>query len=465
MTLEDDDKLLNDIDDHKVEEAAKWSEKLKERYDNLHKVISDNLPNLWPALEFALSVKSILNIRHCNLPFAGIVLGPPSSLKTVNIDLFKGCENVYHTHEFSPRAWVTHNSAIKKEKLKDYDMLPKVKNKLFLTPELAPLFAQRDEDLLQSLGILTSILDGHGYGNDSGAQGHRGYDEDIMFTWVGAVVDIPYKVHKHLSLLGPKLYFFRLPKIEETEDSYYEHKAEDFGNKIKEIRTALYDYLQYFETNPNIAFDYDNPLSKIPLDPTKDEEFAYRYIIKLGKLLAPLRATVPTWETRDSQGSGYNYDIAIVEDPSRAITQLYNLGRGHALSQGRDHITLEDIPMLIHVVLSTCSLARATIFDILIQNGGVLSTSQITDFLNVSRPTALRTMTELKATGLVKMHDDVGYHNSESEIHLKSEFGWFLSDTFTELRNDHKEKCTPPHYNPILLLLYYSTINKKNMFR
>jgi hypothetical protein len=112
-------------------------------------------------------------------------------------------------------------------------------------------------------------------------------------------------------------------------------------------------------------------------------------------------------------------------------------------------------------MISTCSLARATIFDILIQNGGVLSTSQITDFLNVSRPTALRTMTELKATGLVNMHDDVGYHNSGSEIHLKSEFGWFLSDTFTELRNDHKEKCTPPHYNPILLLLYYSSINKK----
>jgi hypothetical protein len=167
MTIEEDDnKLLNDIDDRKTDEVAKWREKLKERYEHLRRVVSDNLSNLWPALEFALSVKSILNIRHCNLPFAGIVLAPPSSLKTVNIDLFKGCENVYHTHEFSPRAWVTHNSAINKEKLKDYDMLPKVKNKLFLTPELAPLFAQRDEDLLQSLGILTSILDGHGYGND-----------------------------------------------------------------------------------------------------------------------------------------------------------------------------------------------------------------------------------------------------------------------------------------------------------
>jgi hypothetical protein len=57
MTLEDDERLLNDIDDHKVEEAAKWSEKLKESYNNLHNVVSYNLPNLWPALEFALSVR------------------------------------------------------------------------------------------------------------------------------------------------------------------------------------------------------------------------------------------------------------------------------------------------------------------------------------------------------------------------------------------------------------------------
>ena len=83
-------------------------------------------------------------------------MGPPSSLKTVVIELFKGCENTFHTHDFSPRSWVSHNSAIKKDKLRDVDMLPKTKNKLFLTPELAPTFSARDEDLLQTLGILTS---------------------------------------------------------------------------------------------------------------------------------------------------------------------------------------------------------------------------------------------------------------------------------------------------------------------
>jgi hypothetical protein len=75
-------------------------------------------------------------------------------------------------------------------------MLPKIKNKLFLTPELAPIFASRDEDLLQILGTLTRVADGQGYESDTGSQGHREYAENIMFAWIGAAVEVPYKVHK-----------------------------------------------------------------------------------------------------------------------------------------------------------------------------------------------------------------------------------------------------------------------------
>jgi hypothetical protein len=57
------------------------------------------------------------------------------------------------------------------------------------------------------LGIITRVVDGHGYFSNSGAHGGRGYDTPIMFVWIGAAVDIPRRVHKQLSTLGPKLYF------------------------------------------------------------------------------------------------------------------------------------------------------------------------------------------------------------------------------------------------------------------
>jgi hypothetical protein len=99
--------------------------------------------------------------------------------------------NAFYTDNFTARSFVSHSTAVNPEELVEIDMLPKIKNKLFLTPELSPLFTTKEEDLQQLLGIVTRIADGHGYVSDSGAHGHRGYDEDIMFVWVGAAVDNP----------------------------------------------------------------------------------------------------------------------------------------------------------------------------------------------------------------------------------------------------------------------------------
>ncbi len=61
------------------------------------------------------------------------------------------------------------------EELSKIDMLPKVKDKHFLTPELAPLFTTDEKDLLQIWGTITRIADGNGLASDSGAHGHRQY--------------------------------------------------------------------------------------------------------------------------------------------------------------------------------------------------------------------------------------------------------------------------------------------------
>jgi hypothetical protein len=191
-----------------------WPQKIRERYQQLFDVTVKNMPDLWLPLEFALSVKTILNTKGCTLPFGGILLGVPGSSKTVVIELFRGLPHTFYSDSFTARSLVSNNSAIKKEKLKDVDMLPKIKDKFFLAPELAPIFSLEDKDLLQLLGILTRVLDGHGFESDSGTQGHRAYKGEYMFTMLGASVDIPYKVYKHVSALGPKLYFLRLPRVE-----------------------------------------------------------------------------------------------------------------------------------------------------------------------------------------------------------------------------------------------------------
>ena len=362
-----------------------WNKQLFESYDNLYNVTMKNIPDLWVPLEFALSVKSILNIKGCTLPFGGMLLGVPGSLKTAVIELFRGLEHTFYTDSFTPKSFVSHNSSVKKEKLKEVDMLPKIKDKFFLTPELGPIFSSDEKELLQA-----RVLDGHGLESDSGAQGHRSYHGEYMFTMLGAAVDIPRKVYKHLSALGPKLYFLRLYKVKHDADFYLkEMKGDGFDLKMARIRTALYEYLAYFEMNPLIEEEEGLP-PKVPMNQERDDESTCKHIVELATLLGPLRAAVPTWETRDTQGSSYAYSIPNIEEPTRAITILHNLAAGHAISQGRDYINIKDLPILIQVALSTASLERSKIFQLLIENKGYLKTSDITDLLNTTAPTARR---------------------------------------------------------------------------
>jgi hypothetical protein len=326
-----------------------WQIRVQAKYNHLKTVTDEQVAGLWLPLEFAISVRCILNIRNITLPFIGIILGPPSSLKSVAVDAQKQSRDTFTTDNFSPKAFVSHNSNVPEEKLQEQDMLPKIKNKVFLVSELAPLFGVKDDELANIIGIITRIADGNGYYSDSGARGHRGYPGPLMFVWLGAAVEIPYKVHKVLSILGPKLYFLRLPmSVKEEDDLLRSMQQDDFKERFGVVQTTLFDYLECLESCPAMQTDPESGIPKIQWNAVgsgQQQEQAQRYIIYMAELLAYLRGTVSTWKTEDTQGLDYAYTSRNVENPERAITRLHNLAKGHALSQGRDHITVDaDLP-------------------------------------------------------------------------------------------------------------------------
>ena len=144
-----EDEAFSTIKESVANSSKYWQLELVEKYRNLRDTCNDNLPGLWDSLEFELSIQKILNIAEFTLPFAGIVLGPPSSLKTVGIELFRKWVNTFYTDSFSAKSMVSHSTAVKKEELAKIDMLPKIKNKYLLTPELSPTFAKKDDDLIE----------------------------------------------------------------------------------------------------------------------------------------------------------------------------------------------------------------------------------------------------------------------------------------------------------------------------
>jgi hypothetical protein len=53
-------------------------------------------------------------------------------------------------------------------------------------------------------------------------------------------VYIPYNIYRLLAGLGFKIYFFRLPYNEKTEEELLKHKKERFNKKKANIESGLY---------------------------------------------------------------------------------------------------------------------------------------------------------------------------------------------------------------------------------
>jgi hypothetical protein len=293
-----------------------------------------------------------------------------------------------------------------------------------------------------------------------------------MFVWIGAAVEIPFRVWKVLGSLGHKIYFLR-PQLSEktTEQLKQIAKTNDFGAKFREIEDALLDYLKYFDAAPeNLPQTQTDKNGIIKIrwnhELEGEQDKAAGYIAEVAKLLAHLRGSVyiseakPTTKTgsrynsnsnnneeREEQqqhqqnsnlvqieGQDYDTGLPIIEDPSRAVILLRNLAIGHAFSQGRNSIDLQDIPIAIKVALSTAMVSRVKIFDLLLKNRGELKTSDITKGLRVSEPTARRTMREFYALGIADISAISGYSNAELKITINSEYDWFKNQEFEKLR-------------------------------
>ncbi len=158
-------------------------------------------------------------------PTSLIYVGASGSAKTTVCSLLtpdsdhKGLKKwVVRVDKFTPASFVTHASNVKKEKLKDIDLLPKIKDRCLITKELAPLFRGKETDLQDNFSILISVLDGKGYVSTSGVQGMRGYEGDISFSWLGATTPLSNQVHKIMAQLGTRLVFYNTDGEEKTID-------------------------------------------------------------------------------------------------------------------------------------------------------------------------------------------------------------------------------------------------------
>src|SRR5262249_26590755 len=148
-------------------------------------------------------------------PVALIYMGPPSTGKTTVAKMFETAQLnskllCYRSDKFTPAAFLSHSANVSKSDLQEVHLLPKLKHRVLLTPELGPIFTGKTDDLLVRFSTITRVLDGEGLTTDSGTHGQIDLSGECVFAWLGATTLFTKNLWAIMGQLGSRLFFLVL---------------------------------------------------------------------------------------------------------------------------------------------------------------------------------------------------------------------------------------------------------------
>jgi hypothetical protein len=362
----------------------------------VYDVVGACFPEILEETIACLSTAATLLLADQQNPAAVNLEGPPSSQKTTLIDFFaKAGNKVYRSDKFTPKSFVSHAASVQREKLNEIDLLPRIRHRLFLIPELAPLFGLRNEDLLENFSILTRVFDGHGLSTDSGIHGQRGHVGDYLFAWIGCTTPIEHRVWKTMGKLGSRLLFLEMPNDEQRDEQLVSDVAGgvSYRDRVARCAEAVADFLDvlWVESGGVRAVDWNR---------ADDPNDLMLKVAKYAKALAALRGTISVWREGSGDDESYNFSTPIIEQPHRAMSLLYALARGHALVHGRRQLSEEDLPIVARAALESTPNDRRAVIRILLANAGTATTTDVEKALRCSAPTARAILETLDHLGV-----------------------------------------------------------------
>jgi hypothetical protein len=292
-------------------------------FEEWRKTIDGNFPQYWPYAEACASTIALLLIKDAQ-PLALVLQGVPGSGKTTTLDFFRGFPFSHATDKFTPKAFVSHVAQKSEQELKRIDLLPRIKDRVLITPDLTTLFGSKAEELKETFSLLTRVLDGRGLTIDSGVYGARGYEGDYMFTWIGATTPIPHSVWDLFGNMGARMYFMHVTKKARTTQRYVaDLKEKTYRGKVDDCNKATLRFLKGVWRK-----------EKVEWASGEDSDSILEKAVQLAKLVTRLRGKINVVVKEEYTGEKTYYSEPIIEEPERCIQALYTLMRGHALIQG-----------------------------------------------------------------------------------------------------------------------------------
>jgi len=366
-----------------------------------------------------LAVFGAMALKDRRKPLAIIFESPSGYGKSAVVQMFFPTEDsaladhAYRCDKFSTKAFVSHSANVSREKLADVDLLPKLKNKVLLVKELAPIFRGREDELKESFAILIAVLDGKGFTSNSGVHGKRGYEQDIVFNWLGATTPLPRETHHLMYQLGTRLLFYEVPAVEPTEEELLAYaQREDTGQVEMVCQLAVNEFL--------VHFFKQHPPGSVPHQAIVISESSARNLTRWARLVAYGRPGLKYERDRDEWNAVARHTP---EGAYKLVNYFKELARGHALINGRDEVNPEDLELIADVAISSIPGHLRPLVQMLRQTASVDS-SECEAILGVTRPTARRYLKELSMLQISALSKGSPKTNEPDLVELSEQFQW-----------------------------------------
>ena len=385
----------------------------------LSSLVQRHFPKLKPAVDLALAVCATLLLKDNANPTAVVFVGPPSAGKSTVLEMFgdatvNGEILCYVSDSFTPASFVSQAANVAAADLKEVDLLPRIRHKILVTPELAPTFRGNEDHLVGTFSVITRVLDGQGFSRDAGTHGQREYRGDYLFNWLGATTPFDQTVWKVMDQLGSRMFFLLVDqhKTLTAEDLMAMTSSVSYREKLAECRQAVHEFLQEL-------FTCYGGVRGVTWDPENDPRDVRLWIARCAQLLAQVRGAPSKSNPLGSQ-----------EIPLRAHAVLLNLARGHALVQGRTQLTEEDVPLIAEVTFSTMPHPLGAVYRALaVHPQGLLTRAEVQAVLQVkSHNTARDVMEDFQISSVIR-YTSQGQGKS-AHLTFYEEWAWCQSPTF-----------------------------------
>jgi hypothetical protein len=353
-----------------------------------------------------------LFINGITQPISLFLLGDPSTKKSTLLEIMRGLDRVLWSDIFSPASFVSGARDIE-----GGDLLPRLRNRCLITPELGVLF--KDRNLPQTLGLLTRLLDGMGYVRHTGF-GEVGVHENVRFNWCAAIVKIQPKIWDLLGHLGHRLLFLHLENDSESVEAVENRlvrmitEDRDYNEKLSICRLATISYFQKIQAR------YPNGVT---WNIAMDEQSAKQLIVRAALMLKSLRGTI---DPKDATNT-------IFEEPTRLTQSFYNICRGYALMHDRTHVTVNDVESILAVMLDSAPPERKKLLLALLEQNGEIDADQYMEMSKHGYKRVLDDFTNFETLNIVEFVQD----NTVKKIKLKPEFSWLLDKKILKMIKLH----------------------------